>query len=127
MAFALEEVHAVEAEGFDFYEGLGVRGFWSGRVGVDEHVFDWAFAAFDVCLCYQYRFKLTTMSRNVPMAFMVAIFDVLVVKCRWRKFNRFVDLWRDRIINFNGSGSEPKMNSIWRLKQSTLREGLPEV
>lgn len=46
-AFALEEVHAVEAEGFHFHQGLGAGDVGAGD-GVDEHVFDGAFAAFDV-------------------------------------------------------------------------------
>ena len=48
MAFALHEVHAVEAEGFDFDEGLRAGDLGLGDV-VDEHVFDGAFAGFDVC------------------------------------------------------------------------------
>ena len=48
MAFTLHEIHAVEAEGFYFDEGLGASDFRSGNV-VDEHVVDGAFAAFDVC------------------------------------------------------------------------------
>lgn len=45
--FALEEIHAVEAEGLDLDEGLGAGDLRPGDI-IDEHVFDGAFAAFDV-------------------------------------------------------------------------------
>lgn len=48
MALTLHEIHAVEAEGFHFDESLGAGDFGPGDV-VDEHVFDGAFATFDVC------------------------------------------------------------------------------
>jgi hypothetical protein len=48
VAFALHEVHAVEAEGFHFDEGLRAGDLGLGDV-VDEHVGDGAFAIFDVC------------------------------------------------------------------------------
>lgn len=47
-AFALEEVHAVEAEGFDFDEGLGGAWLRDRGVVVHEQGGDGAFAAFDV-------------------------------------------------------------------------------
>jgi hypothetical protein len=48
VAFALHEVHAVEAEGFHFDEGLRAGDLGLGDV-VDEHVGDGAFTIFDVC------------------------------------------------------------------------------
>jgi len=48
VALTLHEIHAVEAEGFHFDESLGAGDFGPGDV-VDEHVFDGAFATFDVC------------------------------------------------------------------------------
>jgi hypothetical protein len=44
----LQEIHAVEAKGFYFYQGLSGADLGDGGVGVDEHVFDGAFAALDV-------------------------------------------------------------------------------
>jgi hypothetical protein len=47
VALALEKIHAVEAEGFDFDESLCTlgNGFWEGRV--NEEGRDGAFAVFD--------------------------------------------------------------------------------
>ena len=36
MSFALEKVHAVEAEAFDLDDGVGGSGLWFGGIGVDE-------------------------------------------------------------------------------------------
>lgn len=47
-AFTLEEVHAVEAKGFDFDERLGGCRCGYGGLVVHVEVFDWAFAVFDV-------------------------------------------------------------------------------
>jgi hypothetical protein len=51
VAFALDEVHAVQAEGFDLDEGLAGGGLGVGSGIVYEEGVGVAFAAFDVCLC----------------------------------------------------------------------------
>jgi hypothetical protein len=84
-AFALQEVHAVEAEGFYFYEGLRGADFGDGSVGINEHVLDGAFAALDVwegrlerwflsslpyvCFCESGGFELTncTHGRHIEL------------------------------------------------------------
>ena len=62
-AFALQQVHAVEAKGLYFYESLRGADFGHGSVGVDEHVLDWAFATLDVwrktlggCISFRFSF-----------------------------------------------------------------------
>jgi hypothetical protein len=47
LANALEEIHAVEAKGIDFYDGLRAGGGRFGDGG-DVEVFDRAFAIFDI-------------------------------------------------------------------------------
>lgn len=49
MALSLDQVHAVEAEGFDFNEGLARLGLGDRHVGVYEEVVGGAFAVFYVC------------------------------------------------------------------------------
>lgn len=78
MALTLHEIHAVEAEGFYFDESLGAGDFGAGDV-VDEHVFDGAFAVFDVC-CLEVKLVIVVelvsccfCSRYAPIALMVAI------------------------------------------------------
>ena len=75
MAFTLHEIHAVEAEGYYFDEGLGAGNFGAGDV-VDEHVFDGPFATFDVC-CFEVRLIVVVFCffcfRYAPIALMVAI------------------------------------------------------
>lgn len=56
MALSLDQVHAVEAEGFDFNEGLARLGLGERRVGVDEEVVGGAFAVSYVCFIWGVRF-----------------------------------------------------------------------
>ena len=52
MSLALDQVHAVEPEGFDFDEGLAGLSLREGRFGVDEEVVGGAFAVLYVCLVF---------------------------------------------------------------------------
>jgi hypothetical protein len=49
LALTLEEIHTVEAEGFDLDEGLGAMGHRFREGGVDEKGGDGASTVFDVC------------------------------------------------------------------------------
>ena len=51
-ALALQQVHAVQTEGFDFDEGLGTCRLGTRGLVVDEEVRDRAFAVFDVCVVW---------------------------------------------------------------------------
>lgn len=92
MAFALHEVHAVEAEGFYFDESLGAGDLGPGDV-VDEHVFDGAFTGFDVCdlevrlvvvVVGGMAFVSLATCRYAPIALMVAILNrSCVLSLRW--------------------------------------------
>lgn len=56
VAIALEQVHAVKPEGFDFYDGLAGASGGLGGVGIDEEGVGGAVSSFDVCCGVSLRF-----------------------------------------------------------------------